>query len=102
VAATITFGGLAAPPGAAGSALNIAAATVIKDAPGSIVTVSVVTAGSSTGGVYDFAATTGYGAAEQVGTIPEAVGTYPFYSFPCFTGILVVPGTGQVLSVSFA
>jgi hypothetical protein len=89
-------------PGSSGSALNVSAATVIKAAPGTVGTVSVVTAGSSVGGVYDLAVTTGYDAANQVGTIPEAVGTYPFFSFPCFAGILIVPGTGQVVSVSFS
>jgi hypothetical protein len=102
VALTITVGAYLGAPGASSTALDITAPTVIKDAPGQVVIVNVTTAGSTTGALYDFAATSGETASNLVGVIPEAVGSYPFNSFPCFTGILVVPGTGQILSVAFS
>jgi len=82
--------------------LNISAPTVVKPGPGSVVTVSVLAAGGDAGGIYDFASTGGYDATTQVGTIPQQVGFFPANSFPCFTAILVVPGTGQVVSVAFS
>ena len=94
--------GLGPTPGGSFTALDISVATVVKTTPGSIVTVNVLVQGSTVGAVYDFAATTGYTAANQVGTIPQLVGSYPMNSFPCFTAILVVPGTGQTVSVAYS
>lgn len=82
------------------SKLNVTAATVIKATPGTVMTVCVTTAGTTTGAIYDAATTSGNTAANLIGVIPEAIGTY-VYTFPCFTGILVVPGTSQVCAVAF-
>ena len=102
VALTITTGTSAPAPGATSSAIDVSAPTVIKAAPGQVVTVNVTTAGSTTGAIYDLATTSGEDSSSLVGVIPEAVGSYSFGSFPCFVGILIVPGTSQVLSVAFA
>lgn len=82
------------------SVLNVSAATVVKAMRGRIVKVNVNTAGSTVGLIYDHTTTSGVGAANLVGTIPDVVGTYTF-DFPCGVGIVVVPGTGQVVSVSY-
>ncbi len=82
------------------TALNISAATVVKSGVGVICRVNVTTAGTTAGSVYDFNATTGEGAANLVASIPDVVGNYEVY-FKCSTGILIVPGTGQVVSVSY-
>jgi hypothetical protein len=93
------------------SALNITAATVVKvpadnGAVGGlaeicrIVRVQVIVAGSAAGAVYDSKATTGNSAANQVAVLPNTVGTY-LIDMPCFTGIVVAPGTGQTVAVSF-
>src|SRR6185312_17101345 len=79
---------------------NITAATVVKAAPGRLVRVSVIVAGSATGTVNDVATTGGVGAANQVGTIPDALGT-TIFDWPCAVGITVVPGTGQTVAVSY-
>ncbi|MGG5541954.1 hypothetical protein P4G95_09135 [Burkholderia vietnamiensis] len=89
-------------PGGNVTSLNVTATTVIKSAPGRIYTVSVVVAGSAAGGVYDNSATSGNVAANQVGVIPQAIGTYQFYGMPTATGIVIVPPTGATLSVSWA
>ena len=81
--------------------LNISAATLVKTGVGVICRVNVTTAGSTVGGVYDFNATTGEGAANLVSAIPDVVGNYEVY-FKCDLGILIVPGTGQVVSVAYA
>lgn len=83
------------------SARDISAATVIKAAPGTVFRVSVTTAGTAAGAIYDAAATNGNTAANLVATIPDAVGV-TLLEWPCTNGILIVPGTGQVLSVSFS
>lgn len=83
------------------SALDVSTTTVIKATPGTVFTVSVTTAGSAAGGVYDAATTAGDIAANLVAAIPDAVGV-TVLTWPCATGILVKPGTGQVLSVSFS
>jgi len=80
--------------------LNISTATAIKSSKGRIVKVNVTTAGSANGAIYDHPTTTGIGASNLVGVIPDVIGTYSF-DFPCATGIVIVPPTAGVVSVSF-
>lgn len=88
-------------PGGAFVQYNIStSAVLIKSASGVLFRVSVTTAGTTTGAVYDTNATGSVGASNLVAVIPEAVGVYEFV-WPCQTGIVVVPGTSQVLSVSY-
>lgn len=90
-------------PGGNATTLDISTATVLKSAPGRVYVVSVVTAGSAPGAIYDSASTTGNTAANQIGVIPLAVGTYYFYGIPTVTGIVVSPPTSTgVVSVSWA
>lgn len=80
--------------------LNISAATVIKSGSGHIFLVSVITAGSTAGGVYDNDKTDGHGVADQVYCIPNVLGMY-HVDFPCHKGIVIAPGAGQVVAVAF-
>lgn len=82
------------------NSLNITAATVVKASKGRICKVNVLTAGSTVGTVNDVSTTGGAAAGNLVFNIPDTVGIYDL-NFPCSTGIVVVPGTGQVVSVSF-
>lgn len=79
---------------------NITAATVIKAAPGRVFRVNVQVAGSTTGTVNDCLTTGAAAIANQVAVIPDTVGPL-LLEWPCATGIVVVPGTGQTLSVSY-
>ncbi len=89
-------------PGGALSALEISTTTVVKAAPGVLFRVSVTTAGSAAGAVYDAATTGGNIAANLIGTIANTVTAQPLeFLWPCQTGILVVPPTGGVVSVSY-
>lgn len=90
----ITGGGIS-------SRLNMTAATVVKAAAGRIVKVNVMVAGSGTGSVNNCATTGAVAAANAVFVIPTTVGTYDV-DFPCSTGIVVTPGTGQTIAVSYA
>lgn len=80
--------------------LNITTAVVVKGIPGRVQRVQVLVAGSAAGAVYDGTLTTGNGAANQVGVVPAAVGSY-LIDMPCANGIVVAPGTGQTLAVSY-
>jgi hypothetical protein len=82
--------------------LDIAAATVVKAAPGTIYQVNVIVAGSTVGTVNDCATTGAAAVANQIATIPDTVGNYAVGPFPMETGIVIVPGTGQTVSVSYA
>ena len=88
-------------PGGTRAWLNVTAAQVVKAGAGICVSVTVVVAGSAAGTVNDVATTGGAAAANQFGTIPTTVGTYTF-NWPCGTGIVLVPGTGQTLAVSYS
>lgn len=83
------------------SALNIVAATVVKVGPGRVARIAVVSAGSDAGAVHDCVSTGAAGAANQVASIPNTVGVIEL-DWPLVEGLVVVPGSGQVLAVSFA
>lgn len=80
---------------------NITAATVIKPTGGRIAKVSVLVAGSAVGAVHNCATTGAAAAGNQVAVVADTVGVYSI-GMPCPAGIVVVPGTGQTLAVSFA
>ena len=84
------------------SSLNITTPTVVKAGPGTILTVLVSVAGSTPGSINDVA-TDAPAAGNLVCEIPNQVGPVgggPL-NFPALNGILVVPGTGQTVSVAF-
>jgi hypothetical protein len=84
--------------------LNVTAATVVKPTAGRAVRVSVITAGTTAGSVNDCATTAAAATANQFLSIPanQAAGTVYYIEWPCATGIVVTPGTGGVLAVSYA
>lgn len=92
---------LAPSPWGNATALDISSATVAKSSPGVLVSVQVITAGSTAGAAYDSTSTSGNTAANQVCAIPNTVGVYPV-QMPCASGIVVSPGTGQVVAISYS
>ena len=90
-----------AQPFARKTKLNIAAKTVVKATPGFIGTVSIITAPSAAGGVYDAATAGATAAANQIATIATTASLPEVLNFSCANGIVVDPGTGGVVSVSF-
>lgn len=80
---------------------NITAATVVKAVGGRVAKVSVLVAGSAPGAVYDRATTSGVGVTNQVAVIGNTAGVLDI-DMPCSAGIVVVPGTGQTLAVSYS
>ena len=89
----VAFGGLS-------SALNVSAAMVVKPSAGRVCKISVITAGSTLGAVYDYNSTASIPSGQQVAAVPNVVGVYT-YDIPVSTGITIVPGTGQLLAVSY-
>jgi hypothetical protein len=83
------------------TALDITEPTVVKATPGSVGTLTVVVAGSGPGTVNDCTTTGAAAAANQIATAPAQVGSQRI-DFPCQNGIVVVPGPGQTLAISYA
>ena len=80
---------------------NISAATVVKATAGQLVTISVITAGSTVGTANDSATTAGAAIGNQIAAIPNTAGSIQLVNWKCANGITIVPGTGQVIAVSY-
>lgn len=87
--------------GGISSTLDVVSSQVIKASPGRSYTVSVITAGSTAGTLNDCTTTGAAATSNQVGTLPNTVGTYYFHGFPHSSGIVLIPGTSQVLAISY-
>lgn len=81
------------------TSLNITAATVIKASPGRLVRINVLVAGAA-GAANDCTTTGAATAANQITVIPAAAGPL-LLDWPCLTGIVVVPGAGQTIALSY-
>lgn len=86
--------------GGTASSLFITKPTIVKPTPGMICRLNVLAAGSGTGTVNDCTATAAAVTANEIAQIPQTVGPIAL-EFPCLSGIVVTPGTGQQLSVSY-
>lgn len=88
------------------SMLNISTSTVIDDTTVSsyatrrVGRVIVLTAGTTAGTVNDCLTVAAASAANTIFSIPNTVGVN-LIDFPAFVGIVVVPGAGQVLALSY-
>lgn len=81
------------------TALYVNKTTVIKATPGMIAQVNVLVAGAP-GTINDCATTAAVATANEIAVIPATVGPIEI-RFPCLVGLVVAPGPGQVLSVSY-
>lgn len=77
----------------------ISASTVVKSTSGRIARISVTTAGTTVGIVYD-ANATGI-TTSPIFSIPNTLGIIDV-SLPVYNGIVVVPGSGQVVTISYS
>lgn len=81
---------------------GVTAATVVKASPGRVASVSIIVAGSTTGMIYDSANKT---QVMPLWVIPMATASNgePYVvNMACDSGILVVPGSGQTLSICWS
>jgi hypothetical protein len=81
------------------TASNITTATQVKNGQGRLCYVSVIVAGSTVGKAYDTVGTTS--TANVIFTIPNTVGV-TFVNLPVSNGLVIVPGTGQTVAVSYS
>ena len=95
-----------ASPGAK-SALNVTGPAVVISAKnatsysgGRCAKIIVTVAGTTTGAAYDAATVAGAVAANLIFVIPNVSGIY-LVDFPYLNGLLIVPGTGQTVSVAY-
>lgn len=80
-------------------ASNITAATVVKSSQGRVCRVSVVVAGSGAGAIYD--ANSASATSNKLWTIPTTAGITEI-NLPVNNGIVVAPGTGQTIAISYS
>lgn len=80
--------------------LNITANTVIKASNGNIATVSIVAAGSAAGTIHDADTVAAATTSNVVSALPAVAGPLVI-NFPVTSGIVVKPGTGQTIAVSW-
>jgi len=78
---------------------DISTATLIKQGPGRVASVSVTTAGSTAGAIYDASLSTS--TSNLIWSIPNTV-EITVVNFPLRFGLVVVPGTDQVVTVSYS
>ena len=81
---------------------NIVGPTVVKSSPGRVCSVVVVAQGAGDGSIYDAASVALIGSS-KIFPVPHglAVGLYPV-GINVSYGIVVIPGTGQTLTVSYS
>lgn len=78
---------------------SISAATLVKSGGGRIARISVTVAGSSEGSIYD--AANANATSVKIASIPNTVGVTEI-NLPVNSGIVVAPGTGQTVVVSYS
>lgn len=91
------------------TSLNVTAATLVKGASANavavgpvarLVRINVLVAGSAAGSANDAATAAAAATSNQIFVIPNTVGSY-LIDTPCFSGLVVTPGTGQTVAVVF-
>ena len=78
---------------------TITAATLLKTGSGRVAMVSIIVGGSGSGTIYDTNNATLTN--NPIFTIPDTPGII-FINLPVVNGIVVVPGAGQTVSVSYS
>lgn len=78
---------------------NITAPTLVYTGQGWVARVSVVVAGSAEGAIYDAASATA--TTNKIASLPTTVGITDI-KLPVNNGIVVAPGTGQTIAISYS
>ena len=81
------------------SRADVSSTMLVQAGQGRLVRVIVTTAGTTAGSVYD--ASSASVTTSKIATIPNTVGVIEL-SAPINNGIVVAPGTGQVISVTYS
>jgi hypothetical protein len=86
--------------GGVSSSLDITSSKLVVAGYHRVASVCVITAGSTAGTVNDSATTGGAATSNEVYPIPNTLGCVKL-DWPVSSGIVVIPGTGQAVSVSY-
>jgi hypothetical protein len=81
--------------------LSVTADTLIVTGKGRLLSFSVLSAGSGDGAIYNYNSITTPPASSQVICIPQTVGYYSV-NIPFVAGLVLSPGTGQNVSVTYS
>jgi hypothetical protein len=81
--------------------LGLSASSVVSAQSGRVYSINVTTAGSTTGAIYDSSTVAGAGSTNLIFVIPNSVGVVNL-NFPFTNGLVYVPGSGQVASISYS
>jgi hypothetical protein len=74
--------------------------TVVKATAGRVCEISILSAGTTVGYIYDAASPSQTSGAQMI-PLPNIVGVYKV-TYPFDLGILVIPGNGQTVSLSYS
>lgn len=80
--------------------LNITANTLVKTGTGRVAKVAVIATSSTAGSLHDSATIVGAATSNALAIIPATVGVYEI-DMPTSSGIVLKPGTGQTLVISY-
>jgi len=80
---------------------EISASTFFSTTYGWVGKISVIVAGSTTGTIYDTTSVSSAAVGNRLAIIPNTVGIYSI-NMPVSNGIVVTPGTGQIVAMSYS
>jgi hypothetical protein len=80
---------------------NLTAMTLVKNTTGRILAVSVNTAGTTTGGLYDAATTAAANSTNLLVTVPNTVGVFTA-NMTFKNGLVYIPGTAQATAICYS
>lgn len=83
------------------NSLEISASTYFQTSYGWVGKISVIVAGTTTGTVYDTTSVASAGVGNRLAIIPNTVGIYTI-NMPVNNGIVVTPGSGQIVAMSYS
>lgn len=87
-------------PGGAKCEFDVTSKTLIKTGRGVVFRVFVNTAPSADGGVYDASAAANTAASNMITNVPQTEGPREVIA-PFYNGLVIDPGTGGVVTVSY-
>jgi hypothetical protein len=80
---------------------EVTTSTYFATTIGWVAKVSVIVAGTTTGAIYDAASVATAGIGFRLAIIPNTVGIYTI-NMPVNKGIVITPGTGMIVAVSYS
>jgi hypothetical protein len=80
--------------------LNLSTTTLVKTGSGRIATLSITTAGTASGGLFDAATVDAATSANLLVVVPDAIGVFAV-NMTYQNGLVYIPGTGQTAAICY-